>query len=113
MSSTVKKEYIKAKGENNYLKVELYYSLGGMNYFNYKNEQRGYYVSVCPVQRESRNCFTSESYTAFSGRKMLVEPCARRGKKAEENALSKYEEAKKTLLSLYAEQIDKEAESAA
>lgn len=65
------KKYIAVK-ENpakvTHLKVRLYYSLGGMNYFTYKTEPRGYYLSVYPVER-SRGM---ESYTAFSGVKNLI-----------------------------------------
>lgn len=61
------------------LKVELYYSLGGTNYFTYKQAARGYYLSVTPVTREG--CM--ESYTAFTGYKRCVHPVKRRSKSAE------------------------------
>lgn len=32
--------------ETEVLRVEVFYSLGGMNYFSYKTEPRGYYLSV-------------------------------------------------------------------
>lgn len=112
MSNTCKTEYFKAKGENNFLKVELFYSLGGINYWNYKNEPRGYFVSVCPVTREKHEyggrSYYSEGFTIGSGRKMLVEPCARKGKGAEARALEKYEAAKNELLELYRDQFEAE-----
>lgn len=95
VNDRVKKEYIKAKGgEKNFLKCELYYSLGGMNYFSYKQEQRGYYVSVSPVERDG----ICESYIAFSGIKALVWPCARKGKGAEAKAMEMYEEMKEKII---------------
>lgn len=95
----IKKEYIKTNQENQFLKCELYYSLGGMNYFTYKNDARGYYVSVSPVERETRDYgVTMESYTAFSGWKKCVVECARKGKKAEAKALEAYEAAKQEML---------------
>ena len=69
------KKYIPIEGgENKFLKCELYYSLGGMNYFNYKNEPRGYYLSVCPVEKWVSDGCAMESFSAFSGiKKCLVE----------------------------------------
>ena len=90
----IKTEYISMNKPNNFLKCELYYSLGGMNYFTYKEERRGYYVSVSPV--EKRGCM--ESYTAFTGVKTLVKPCNRKSGKAEAEALTKYEETKKNII---------------
>ncbi len=54
------------------MKIEVYYSKGGMNYFTGRNERRWLYMSVCPVQREFKSGYTSESYTAFSGTKQLL-----------------------------------------
>ena len=108
-SDTVKKEYIKAKGENQYIKVEMYYSLGGYNLFTYKQEQRGYYISVCPVERReyAPGCMM-EGFTAFSGVKMLVEPCERKGKGAAARALAKYDEAKAQLMPQFAAMLDEQ-----
>lgn len=113
-SNYIKKEYIPTKEQNKYIKCELYYSLGGMNYFSYKQEQRGYYVSVCPVERENRGGYVMESFTAFSGVKMLVTACARKSKKAEQDALNHYEEAKNTMLARFSDLLPNSgAESAA
>ena len=77
------KQYIKANGPRvNNIKCELYYSLGGMNYFTYEREARGYYLSVSPVERSGN----MESYTAFSGNKVCLLEVARRSKSAEEKA---------------------------
>lgn len=90
----IKKEYLNTNKEKTFLKCELYYSLGGMNYFTGKTEARGYYVSVSPVERGDG----WESYTAFSGWKKCVVECARKGKKAEAKALEVYEAAKQEML---------------
>lgn len=90
----IKKEYLNTNKDKTFLKCELYYSLGGMNYFTGRTEARGYYVSVSPVERGDG----WESYTAFSGWKKCVVECARKGKKAEAKALEVYEAAKQEML---------------
>lgn len=99
----IKTEYIPTNRENHFIKCELYYSLGGMNYFTYKNEPRGYYVSIVPVERTSRGGVTCESYTVFSGVKQCVVTVARKSKKAEQEALSRYESAKSEMLERFAD----------
>ncbi len=67
-----------------HLRIELYYSLGGMNYFTGRAENRGYYLSVTPVERRTNDGgYTSESCTAFSGIKQNVKEVTRKSKKAE------------------------------
>ena len=90
----IKKEYLNTNKDKTFLKCELYYSLGGMNYFTGRTEARGYYVSVSPVERGGG----WERYTAFSGWKKCVVECARKGKKAEAKALEVYEAAKQEML---------------
>ena len=42
--------YYKANANDcTHIKAEVYYSIGGLNYFTYKQEQRGYYISISPV----------------------------------------------------------------
>jgi hypothetical protein len=68
-----------------HLKVETYYSLGGMNYFNSSNEPRGLYLSVTPVSRSlHEGKFWSESYKGWSGiKKHLVDMARFNQKKCE------------------------------
>lgn len=80
------KRFIATKTENVFVKVETYYSLGGMNYFTYKVEPRGYYLSVTPVERVNRGSYITESYAALSGYKMLLKEVKRKSKKAEAEA---------------------------
>lgn len=62
-----------ASGNATHLKVELYYSKGGINYFTGNNEHRGLYLSVSPVKRTVyEGGGASESYTAFTGVKQHV-----------------------------------------
>lgn len=80
------KNYIHIK-DTTFIKVEVYYNKGGMNYFTYRNEPRGYYLSVSPVERqEVGNCVT-ESFRAFSGVKRLVLEVKRKSDKAMETAV--------------------------
>lgn len=65
-----------------HLKVEVYYNLGGFNAFTYKEEKRGYYLSVSPVEKRSRDGYSYESYTAFTGRKLLIKEVKRKSEKA-------------------------------
>lgn len=77
------KRYIKANGGKvNYLECEVFYSLGGMNYFTYETEKRGYYLRVLPVEKSDRMI----GFMAFSGIKKLLVEVARKNKKAEEQA---------------------------
>jgi RimJ/RimL family protein N-acetyltransferase len=55
------------------LKIEVRYNKGGMNYFTSRNEERGYYLSVTPVERTKGEGYTSESYVGFSGVKFVPE----------------------------------------
>lgn len=80
-------KYIPAKGHGvNNLKVDLYYSLGGMNYFTYKNEARGYYLSVTPVEVSEYHGCKCESTTLMTGVKKLVKEVSRQSKRAAEEA---------------------------
>lgn len=87
------KKYLKLKPNNQKvtdLKVEVYYSLGGYNYFTYKKEPRGYYLSVSPVERaEYGNGFSMEGYRAFSGYKFLIEEVTRKSEKGFKAAVEK------------------------
>ena len=80
------KKYIPMKEDGQFLKVETYYSKGGYNVFTYKEETRGYYLSIVPVERQSRDGYTMESFMAFSGLKKCLVPVKRASKKAEAEA---------------------------
>lgn len=78
---TVSKEYIERNGQT--LKVEIYYDLGGYNYFSGNMKERGYYASVCPVERSTSNDgYVIEKYTAFTGTCQLLYTVKRKSKVA-------------------------------
>lgn len=80
------KKYIDIKNPNhnaNKIKIELYYHLGGYNYFTYKEEKRGYYISVTPVLHEGY----FETVTAFTGIKQCIKEVTRKSEKAYQTAL--------------------------
>jgi hypothetical protein len=63
------KQYIAKEIEGgNAIRIDVDYSLGGMNYFSGNVEPRGIYVHISPVSRGGG----FETYTAFSGAKMCV-----------------------------------------
>ena len=70
------KKYLKLKDENAFLKVELSYSKGGMNYLSSKEEARGYYFSMSPVVRVKKEMdgkdYYTETYSAFKGVKKFI-----------------------------------------
>jgi hypothetical protein len=63
------KQYTKIEGtEKSYLKTEVYYAKGGLNYFSYKTDPRGYWVSVKVVEREEQERgIVIESFMMFGG----------------------------------------------
>lgn len=78
------KKYLSVQGNDvNCLKIEVYYHLGGINYFTYKDEQRGYYLSISPINKRGN----TESYTAFSGIKILLLEVKRKSNKSYNEAL--------------------------
>jgi len=84
-----KKIYLELENNSTatHLKVSIYYSLGGMNYFSGNSEERGIYVSVSPVKRELK----WESTTAFSGVKELVKPLKRFSQKILDNFIVEHD----------------------
>lgn len=64
---------LKTTKENQYVVITLRYDIGGMNFFTYQNEPRGYYLSVCPEERADG----WRKFGAFTGIKHLLKPAAR------------------------------------
>jgi len=92
-------KYLPATGHDcTHIKVELYYYLGGYNYFTYKEEKRGYYISVTPVSRSERQGYTMESVTMFRGVKQLIKEVARKSVKAATEATALAVEAEQRLI---------------
>lgn len=75
-----------------HIKIEVRYEKGGLNYFTYKEEPRGVYVSISPVTLEDRpGGYQMESYTAFSGTKFCVKELKRKSDKAVQEVAAKLE----------------------
>lgn len=72
---------IKTDKENKVIRIEVYYRIGGMNYFTSNVEPRGYYLGVTPIEKGDR----FEGFTAFSGYKMLLEEAKRFSQKVLDN----------------------------
>ena len=67
-----------SEGNATHIRIDLTYNIGGMNYFQGASEERGLYLSVTPVSRtQHENNLVSETYSGFSGTKMLVKPMNR------------------------------------
>lgn len=66
-------EQIPLTKPKHFLKTEIYYNLGGMNYFSGNTQERGYYLGVTPVEIDEH--FTKT--TAFSGTCALLQKSAR------------------------------------
>lgn len=70
-----------------HMRIETYYSKGGMNVFTYRNEKRGYYLMLTPVERDG----IMESFVAFTGKKIPLREVSRASKKQETEAESEAE----------------------
>ena len=71
--------------KSTHLEINTYYSLGGVSYATYKNEPRGYYISVTPIELNNSRGYTTVT-TAFSGVKRCMIECSRQSKKKAEEA---------------------------
>jgi hypothetical protein len=87
------KKYEKIEGSNKELKIEVYYDKGGMNYFNSKNELRGYWLSMRQVniERQDRG-IVIESFGLMSGAKIFLKEVKRFSQKTFEDAVILAEE---------------------
>lgn len=84
--------------------LRAFYSKGGINYFTYKNEARGFYVSIRPVKREKTDTgFTVESFVLFGegNFKVLVKDAQRDNKKTTEKIAAKLECLSKDIVERY------------
>jgi hypothetical protein len=62
--------YVKVVGSDDQeYEITVNHQQGGSNYFTYKTEARGFYLSVTPVERSDNWV----SFTGFSGNKLLLE----------------------------------------
>ncbi|NBQ92863.1 MAG: hypothetical protein EBT82_02420 [Micrococcales bacterium] len=75
-TKTIKEIPIEVK-PNHYYKVNLFYSKGGLNYFTYKQDERGYYLSVKAVEKSQGDGYEVESYVLFNGVKQFIKSAKR------------------------------------
>ena len=76
-----------------HIEVEVGYQLGGLNYWNYENESRGYYLYATPCalsthQFDNGKEWQSISTTVGRGFKWLLKEVSRQSKKAEAEAIA-------------------------
>lgn len=86
----IKTNYIPIRSLNsneNYLKVDIYYDLGGYSYFTNKSSKRGYYVSVTPVVRSEHDNYFSETIGIFRGYKYCLREVTRKSNKVKQEVL--------------------------
>lgn len=79
----------------NCMEVLISYNKGGINYFNYRMEKRGYYIHFTPCHRDDES-YKEEGMALIStemgaGFKMLVSEIKRDSQKAFEEAISYWE----------------------
>lgn len=67
------------ENDHKYTDIEVYvsYNKGGMNYFTYKEEPRGYYLTALPVQRDAH----TKMYGAFTGYTRFIKAAKRYSEK--------------------------------
>lgn len=99
VSNTIVKYYIPIQSKDaNYLKVELYYDIGGYNYFTCKETRRGYFLSITPVDRSDKGGYFTESITLFRGVKQMILPVDRKSEKSAQTALGLYKKEVRDLI---------------
>ena len=98
------KRYFKVNDSaNKFVKFQVLYSKGGMNYFNGRVEKRGYWVSVSVINQEVINGITIESVViggAAAGFKRFLLEVKRDSQKSFDQAVAIAE-------SMQAELVDK------
>jgi len=59
------------------VRVEVYYAKGGINYWNYKTDPRGYWLSMQPMRIEVGGGFTTSHYTPTEGYRCFMQEAKR------------------------------------
>ena len=62
---------------NKFIKVSVGYEEGGVNYFDNRNNARGFYMHFTPIETEAFEGHTIEKMLLFHGRKALIEEAKR------------------------------------
>ena len=94
----------------NRVEVEVYYAKGGINYFTYKNEPRGYYFSISGHKLvDHGNGLLSREFIigkGAQGQKWCILPCERQSKKRYEEAKAQIDELIDRFLGRWLEEND-------
>lgn len=91
MSDFRLEHYIPASGPNgiNTVKISVYYSKGGINYLNYKQEPSAIWASIRPMEVKHENGFRCEKFGMMNGLKVNIEPATRLNRKNVEKAFER------------------------
>jgi hypothetical protein len=65
------------QGEGRVVRVEVSYSKGGLNYFTYKDDPRGYWLHIQPMRIEVGDGFTACKYNPRDGHRMFLQEAMR------------------------------------
>lgn len=90
------KKFITREGQE--FKIEVSYSLGGMNHVTSQVDKRGYSLFVIPVIREQREGYMVERTKSYTGYKKFLLEVGRKSKKAEQEAIHLAEEIEDELI---------------
>lgn len=77
--------------DNEFMRIEMSYNEGGINFISGQNHKRGYYLSVQPIKKSKipGSSFTTTSFIAFSGASKLIEEVKRFSQKRFDNQVEK------------------------
>ena len=81
-------EMLKTTTPGKFIEVSIYYALGGMSYYTYKQEPRGFWLSVRAVKIEQQEGYTVRSFTMFKGYKHFLKAVKRKSAKAMSEAVA-------------------------
>ena len=84
------KHYLPATGKDvTDLKISVYYSKGGLNFYNGKNEPSAIWAGLTPLKRDTSNGFRTEQFIMGRGLKINLEPAERLNRKRVEAAFQR------------------------
>lgn len=65
------------QGDGKVVRVEVSYSKGGLNYFTYKDDPRGYWLHIQPMRIEVEDRLTTCHYNPRHGYRMFLQEATR------------------------------------
>ena len=97
--------------EVTHFRVSVTYSKGGINYFNYQNEPKGYWINVSPVKLEVKEYGSFWSTLLSKGFRHFVEEAPRFNKKKLDSLFSQLRDDVKNKTGIVTEIMNKVATS--